>query len=72
MLDEKITVEGLFTIVLLSITEDTVDGLKYWFVTHNDGTSTAKSPIGMFDDKISNDLNEVLIRIEEYNEQKPE
>jgi len=72
MLDEKITVEGMFTIVLLSITEDTVDGLKYWFITHNDGTSTAKSPVGMFEDKIPNDLNKVLIRIEEYNNIKGE
>lgn len=67
MLDEKITVEGMFTIVLLSVAENTVEGTKYWFVTSNDGSSTAKSPDGMFPEKISNDLNLVIKRVEEYN-----
>lgn len=67
MLDEKITVEGMFTIVLLSVIEKTDDGLKYWFVTNSDGTTTAKSPQGMFEAKIPNDLQMVLNRIEEYN-----
>ena len=67
MLDEKITVEGMFTIVLLSLAENTVEGTKYWFVTRNDGSSTAKSPDGMFDEKIPNDLDLVIKRIEEYN-----
>ena len=67
MLDEKITVEGLFTIVLLSKTEDTTKGLKHWFITRSDGTSTAKSPEGMFDEKIDNDMQFVLNRIEEYS-----
>ena len=67
MLDEKITVEGMFTIVLLSTIEKTDDGLKHWFVTNSDGTTTAKSPEGMFPEKIPNDLQAVLDRIEEYN-----
>ena len=67
MLDEKITVEGMFTIVLLSQVEKTEDGLRYWFITNNDGTTTAKSPEGMFPEKIPNDLQAVLDRIEEYN-----
>lgn len=67
MLDEKITVEGMFTIVLLSIAENTIDGVKYWFITRNDGTSTAKSPEGMFAEKIPNDLKVVIERVEEYN-----
>ena len=67
MLDEKITVEGMFTIVLLSLAENTVEGTKYSFVTRNDGSSTAKSPAGMFEEKIPNDLQSVLNRIEEYN-----
>jgi len=67
MLDEKITVEGMFTIVLLSQIEKIEDGLKYWFITNNDGTTTAKSPEGMFPEKIPNDLQAVLDRIEEYN-----
>ena len=67
MLDEKITIEGMFTIVLLSQIEKTETGLKYWFYTNNDGTTTAKSPEGMFDEKIPNDLNAVLERIKTYN-----
>lgn len=67
MLDEKITIEGMFTIVLLSQIEKTEDGLKYWFITNNDGTTTAKSPEGMFPEKIPNDLQIVLNTIEEYN-----
>lgn len=67
MLDEKITIEGMFTIVLLSQVEKKEDGLRYWFITNNDGTTTAKSPEGMFPEKIPNDLQAVLNRIEEYN-----
>ena len=67
MLDEKITVEGMFTIVLLSQIEKADDGLKYWFITNSDGTTTAKSPSGMFPVKIPNDLQAVLNRIVEYN-----
>ena len=53
MLDEKLNVAGLFTTILLAKT----DGKDHWFETQNDGTSVAKSPMGMFDDvKIPNDL----------------
>ena len=40
MLDEKLTVEGLFSIVLICQT----DGIKHEFITQSDGTTTAKSP----------------------------
>ena len=53
LLDEKITVEGMFTTVLKTVV---VDG-KYLFATQTDGTDTCKSPIGLFDSMyISNDL----------------
>lgn len=53
MVDEKITLEGMFTTVLHSIV---IDG-KYKFLTQIDGSHTAKSPMGMFEDKyIDNDL----------------
>ena len=53
LLDEKITVEGMFTIVLKTVVADG----KYLFATQNDGTDTCKSPIGLFDSMyISNDL----------------
>jgi hypothetical protein len=65
MLDEKLTVEGLFTIVLLCET----DGERHWFTTQSDGTTTAKSPIGMFADReIDNDLKAVDTAIREYYE----
>jgi len=63
LLDEKITVEGLFTIVF----KTAVMNGKYFFCTHNSGIDTVKSPMGMFDeDFISNDLAEVDRIICEY------
>jgi len=63
LLDEKITVEGLFTIVLKTC----VANDNYYFQTHNSGTDTVKSPIGMFaDDLIPNDLAEVDRVVCEY------
>ena len=56
LLDEKIVVEGLFTTVLRTH----VDAGKYFFLTHNNGHDTVKSPMGMFEaDQIENDLAEV-------------
>jgi len=53
MLDDKITLEGMFTIVLHALIIDS----KYKFLTQNDGTHVAKSPIDMFKNKlIDNDL----------------
>lgn len=63
MLDEKITVEGLFTIVLKTHVEDG----KYSFCTQNSGADTVKSPIGMFDSPlIDNDLAAVDRVIRDY------
>lgn len=62
MLDEKLTVEGLFSIVLLAKT----DGKRYWFETQSDGYSTAKSPMGMFGQEIENDLKLVDGAIRNY------
>lgn len=64
MLDEKLTVEGLFSIVLLCQT----DGTRHYFVTQSDGYTTAKSPIDMFDLEIDNDLKFVDTKIREYFE----
>jgi DNA replicative helicase MCM subunit Mcm2 (Cdc46/Mcm family) len=63
MLDEKVTVEGLFTIVLKTVvTED-----KYFFQTRNSGQDTVKSPMDMFtEDFIPNDLVEVDRAICDY------
>lgn len=63
LLDDKIVVEGLFTTVLRTH----VDGGKYYFMTHNNGHDTVKSPLGMFEsDQIENDLAEVDKIICEY------
>jgi hypothetical protein len=63
LLDDKITVEGLFTIVLKTHVEDG----KYTFFTQNSGFDTVKSPIGMFPDlEIDNDLKLVDNTIREF------
>ena len=63
MLDEKITVEGMFTVVLKTSVQDG----RYLFSTRNSGSDTVKSPIGMFDEPyIDNDLKMVDTAIREY------
>jgi hypothetical protein len=62
MLDEKLTLEGCFDIVLFAKT----DGQEHWFQTQSDGTNTAKSPEEMFPAKIPNDLALVDRTIREY------
>lgn len=63
MLDEKVTVEGMFTIVLRTLTRDG----KYQFTTQNNGADTVKSPMGMFDTaEIENDLAMVDAAICDY------
>ncbi len=64
MLDNQLTVEGLFSIVLMCGT----DGREHYFITQSDGTNTAKSPMEMFDLKIPNDLKFVDTKIREYYE----
>ena len=70
MLDSVITLEGLFTYVLFTkIIRDESDGVQYKFLTNSDGTCTAKSPMGLFEDLlIDNDLDYVIKKIKEYNE----
>jgi hypothetical protein len=65
LLDEKITVEGMYTIVLKTVVQDG----KYYFQTQNSGHDTCKSPIGLFDSfLIDNDLKAVDKAIREYYE----
>lgn len=70
MLDNTITVEGLFTYVLFTdVITDEDDKIKHVFITNSDGTTTAKTPMGLFEDyHIDNDLKLVIEAIEEYNE----
>lgn len=63
LLDEKITVEGLFTIVLKT---EVVDG-RYMFSTQTNGADTVKTPMGLFEEPlIENDLKAVDVRIREF------
>lgn len=65
MLDEKLTIEGTATIVLMS---NVVDG-AYTFQTQNSGKDICKSPMGMFKNYlIDNDLKMVDGIIREYYE----
>lgn len=63
MLDEKLTVEGLFSIVLMA---KNIDG-KHFFLTQSDGSDTVKTPMEMFPEaEIDNDLKLVDKTIREY------
>lgn len=64
MLDNQLTVEGLFSIVLLT----EINAQNHYFITQSDGYTTAKSPMEMFDLKIDNDLKFVDSKIREYYE----
>lgn len=63
MLDEKVTLEGMFTVVLKTVVQDG----KYLFSTKTNGQDTVKTPMGLFEESfIENDLKEVDIAIREY------
>lgn len=63
LLDEKIYLEGMSTIVLKTVASDG----KYCFVTQNNGKDTVKSPADMFPAyAIDNDLYYVDQKIREY------
>lgn len=65
LLREKITIEGLFTVVLRT----GVNEAKYYFYTQNSGKDTVKSPIGMFPMyAIDNDMAYVADKIRNYYE----
>ena len=65
MIDSQLTMEGLFTIVILAINDDGV----YKFLTRSDGLNPVKTPMEMFDsDEIENDLKIVDKTIREYYE----
>lgn len=71
LLDEKITLEGLFTTVLKTVVRDG----QYFFSTQNNGNDTVKSPMGLFDQNlIENDLaniDNLICRYYEINPQQP-
>jgi len=62
MIDNWLTLEGLFSIVLMAVAHDK----KHIFVTQSDGTNTCKSPMEMFELEIDNDLKFVDSTIRDY------
>jgi hypothetical protein len=67
MIDNTLTLEGLFSIVLFGRAKKEEDSLEYGFDTQNNGENTCKSPIGMFEDSfIPNDLQFVKNCISNY------
>ncbi len=62
LLDNQLTVEGCFDVVLLA---QMFDG-QHCFITQSDGYTTAKSPEGMFNARIPNDLKAVDVAIRSY------
>lgn len=71
MIDNTITLEGLFTIILYTHVEMDLETNepKFYFQTKTDGTNTCKSPMGMFDDYlIPNDMEYVFEKIREYEQ----
>ena len=63
LLDEKVSIEGMFTIVLRCVVENG----KHVFLTQSSGNDVAKTPIGMFEDmQIDNDILSVDKAIRDY------
>lgn len=63
MLNEKINIEGMHTIVFRAMKNDR----KYIFRTQSSGLDISKTPIGMFEnDEIDNDLKVINDRIREF------
>ncbi len=67
MIDNALTLEGLFSIVLFCKVKKTKEGVVYVFETQNNGENTCKSPKGMFSTvDINNDLGFVKAAMLEY------
>lgn len=63
LLDEKVCIEGMFTVVLRALSENG----RHYFRTKTDGSDVAKSPMDMFETiEIDNDLKLVDEKIREY------
>ena len=62
LLSEKVCIEGMSTVVLRCVVRDG----KHLFLTQSDGSDISKSPEGMFELEIENDLKAVDTVIREY------
>ena len=63
LLDQKVCVEGMVTVCLRAMKEGTN---KYFFRTQSDGQDISKSPEGMFELQIENDLKAVDSAIRKF------
>jgi len=69
MLEDKITLEGMFSTVLYAMVVDS----EFKFLTQNDGFHISKSPLGMFEEKyIDNDLSFVIHSMKNYFNEEQE
>lgn len=65
LLDDKVCIEGMFTIALRCM----CDNSKHYFKTQSNGSDICKSPMGMFEElEIDNDLKMVDDTIRKYYE----
>ena len=62
LLDEKVCIEGMFTVCLHCLT----NGTRHYFKTQGGSNDIAKSPEDMFELEIDNDLKAVDNRIVEF------
>ncbi len=62
LLDQKVCIEGMCSVVLRCMVRDK----KHMFVTQSEGGDISKSPEGMFELTVDNDLKTVDSRIREY------
>lgn len=62
LLDQKVCLEGMVTICLRCM----VKGGRHIFLTNSDGTDICKSPEGMFEEEIENDLKAVDSTIRKF------
>lgn len=68
MLDDKICLEGLFTIVIRCVFKDE----KHMFEVHMKGSDVTKTPVGMFEqDEVDNDLKLIDTTVRSYYQLTP-
>lgn len=71
MIDNVITIEGLFNVILFADaeTDNVSKKTKYFFITNADGKHKARSKYGMFDTlQIPNDAGLIVTAINNYNQ----
>ena len=59
-------IEGKLEAVFYANVEKDGDDLTYILETQNNGHNTARSPMGLFEGKISNDYNTVIEALKSY------